>query len=282
MILRDCKTGEIRGRHAGDPVRFVTFSIDGRRVISGTDETLSLWDIETGILHALRERAGWVRAVAANSSMLRLASGSYDDAIQIWDAQTEKICTLNEHEGRVNAVAFLQDGTRIITASDDQTVRMWDSDPNSSNFGSELTRLYGDGAFLSVATSICGRFVAAGDSIGRVHILDWISDDAAKATWLARFDDTRRCATTKPAFPPNAEPQGQDAHTTADNSADDEVSDEMRVTGAQLAGARYLETYRGRHLFALTDGRVYLDGLIAVASLDHARATLDHMAETKA
>jgi hypothetical protein len=53
---------------------------------------------------------------------------------------------------------------------------------------------------------------------------------------------------------------------------------EMQVTAAQLAGARFLETYRGRSLFALTDGRVYLDGLIAVSSLDHARATIDELA----
>ena len=56
---------------------------------------------------------------------------------------------------------------------------------------------------------------------------------------------------------------------------------EMQVTVAQLDGARFLETYRGRHLFALADGRVYLDGLIAVSSLDHARATLDYLANQK-
>lgn len=51
----------------------------------------------------------------------------------------------------------------------------------------------------------------------------------------------------------------------------------MQVSAAQLAGARHVETYRDCHIFALADGRVYLDGLIAVATIEHARATLDIM-----
>jgi hypothetical protein len=50
------------------------------------------------------------------------------------------------------------------------------------------------------------------------------------------------------------------------------------VSSGQLVSARFLETYRGRHLFALADGRIYLDGLIAVSSLEHARTTLDELA----
>ena len=52
----------------------------------------------------------------------------------------------------------------------------------------------------------------------------------------------------------------------------------MYVAEAALQDAYFLETYRGADLFALADGRVYLNGLIAVSTLDHARATLDYMA----
>ena len=52
----------------------------------------------------------------------------------------------------------------------------------------------------------------------------------------------------------------------------------MHVGEADLLGARHLETYRGTDVFQLSDGRIYLNGLIAVATLDLARATLDHLA----
>ena len=52
----------------------------------------------------------------------------------------------------------------------------------------------------------------------------------------------------------------------------------MHVGEAELSGARHLETYRGTNIFQLSDGRVYLNGLIAVATLELARATLDFLA----
>lgn len=60
------------------------------------------------------------------------------------------------------------------------------------------------------------------------------------------------------------------------------VPTEMRVSISDIADAKLVETYRGTMLFTLSDGRVYLNGLIAVATLDLARATLDHMARQSA
>ncbi len=99
-----------------------------------------------------------------------------------------------------------------------------------------------------------------------MHILDWVPDASAKAAWLARFDDR-----STPSAVESVSPRPPPADIGA-------APPEMRVAASDLANARWLETYRGRHLFALADGRIYLDGLIAVALLDLARATLDELA----
>ncbi len=50
------------------------------------------------------------------------------------------------------------------------------------------------------------------------------------------------------------------------------------VVAADLQGASFLETYRNIHLFALADGRVYVDKYLAVASVDLARQAVDYVA----
>ncbi len=56
------------------------------------------------------------------------------------------------------------------------------------------------------------------------------------------------------------------------------IPPEMMVSDNDLRSVKFVETYRGTRLFALTDGRVYLEGSVAVSSIEHARATLDLLA----
>ncbi len=61
---------------------------------------------------------------------------------------------------------------------------------------------------------------------------------------------------------------------------DERVPLDMQVVEMDLKGAWCIEPYRGVYLFALRDGRVYLNGLIAVESLELARLSLDYLAQS--
>lgn len=100
-----------------------------------------------------------------------------------------------------------------------------------------------------------------------------MSDEEQDAQREAEFEQLRR-EMKELAWEPESELQPQEDQTAIAASA---VPSEMIVTADALDGARYLETYRDTNLFQLADGRIYLDGLIALETIEHARATLDHL-----
>ena len=148
----------------GSGVTSVAYSMDGTRVVSGSeDKTVRIWDASTGEeVQRLEGHSGEVSSVAFSMDGTRVVSGSDDKTVRIWDASTgEEVQKLEGHSGGVTSVAFSMDGTRVVSGSGDKTVRIWDA-----STGEEVQKLEGHSDWVSsVAFSMDGTRVVSGSGI---------------------------------------------------------------------------------------------------------------------
>jgi WD40 repeat protein len=117
--------------HSGH-VNSVAFSPDGSRIVSGSlDDTIRLWDAETGdaIGKPLQGHSTTVYSVASSPDGSRIVSGSRDNTIRLWDAETSDAIgkPLEGHSSIASSVAFSPDGSRIVSGSLDNTIHLWNA-----------------------------------------------------------------------------------------------------------------------------------------------------------
>ena len=70
-----------------DRVRAVALSADGKRAVSGSDDTtLRVWDLDGQTPpRVLEGHTHWTYAVALSADGKRAVSGSYDKTLRLWD-----------------------------------------------------------------------------------------------------------------------------------------------------------------------------------------------------
>ena len=156
--------------HASD-ILSIAFSPNGHLLATaGTDQTIRLWDPESGRdLKVLRGHLGAVHALAFSPNGKQLASGSADTSIRIWDiASGQEVRAATSDFGAVRALTFSPDGKTLVTGGNDSSLRFWDSAS-----GKELRSVRGQfGVVYSVAYSPDGRTVATGNSDNQIHLWD--------------------------------------------------------------------------------------------------------------
>ena len=106
----------------------LTFSSDGTLLVAGGhDNTVSLWDMQTGGLVKTLHTEG-VSSVSISLDCTMIASGSQDKTIFLWDTRTgDCCCVIDGHNDIVNSVSFSPTNPQLlISASEDNTVRWWD------------------------------------------------------------------------------------------------------------------------------------------------------------
>jgi WD40 repeat protein/serine/threonine protein kinase len=105
----------------------VSFSEDGKRILTACGSTLSIWDAESGMkLKTMTDADSDILCAAFNHDATRIVSGNIDGAVKLWDAATGKeLTTFAGHERAVISVAINHDGTQVVSGGEDTTLRIW-------------------------------------------------------------------------------------------------------------------------------------------------------------
>jgi serine/threonine protein kinase len=145
--------------HTGT-VRCLTFTPDGQRLITGSDDqTIRVWNVDTGQqLLNLTGHTSTIKSLVVKSDGSMLVSGSDDQTIKLWNLGSgQELGTLKGHTSYLNAVVISPDGRLLASASADQTVRIWDLATKQ-----ELRLLTGHSSYVnSIVFSPDGKLLAS-------------------------------------------------------------------------------------------------------------------------
>ncbi len=122
-------------------VTYAEFSPNGKLIVStSSDETVRIWDAETGRqIHNL-EHSWEVESAVFSPDGKKIVSASRDKTVRIWDVESgQQIHKLEGHTHDVNYATFSPDGKHVVSISFDNIVRIWDVES-----GQQTRVLYGD------------------------------------------------------------------------------------------------------------------------------------------
>jgi WD40 repeat protein/serine/threonine protein kinase len=121
------RSKEFEGHSGG--VRSVTFSADGKYILSGSDDkTLKLWEVATGrCLRTFEGHYEGVTSVALTADAKYMLSGSRDSTLRLWEANSgESLRTFEGHTASIKSISLSGDGKYALSGSDDHTLRLWE------------------------------------------------------------------------------------------------------------------------------------------------------------
>lgn len=171
---------EMRSLEAGQPIRALTFSPDGRTLAAGTwpwagpkDQVWSvfLWDVASGKRLSSELHPGFgVLALAYSPDGETLAVGGGDSIVHLWQPEPSRpFRSLPGHNSfEAWAVAFTPDGKTLVSGGDDHEVRLWDLAKRQ-----ERAVFRGHESLVtSLAVSPDGKRLASGSFDKRVTVWD--------------------------------------------------------------------------------------------------------------
>ncbi|MEM6614251.1 MAG: WD40 repeat domain-containing protein, partial [Cyanobacteria bacterium P01_C01_bin.72] len=157
----------------------ISYSPDGKLIASASwDQTIKLWNPETGKVVASLDHQAAVNTIAFSSDRQSLISGTEDNLIYIWNiadlAQPRVAKTLSKHTDSIKTVALSTDGKLIASAGYDKTINLW-------TIEGELLQTIDahDLAITSLAFTPDGKILASASWDNTLKL--WSIDDAGKS-----------------------------------------------------------------------------------------------------
>ena len=126
--LWELATGKELGRLAGhkDGTGESAWSPDGRFVLCGNGDRISVWNVETRKLVRTFE-GHWLRAAFSEDAQYVLAVAAWGKTAGLWNVATgTEVRRFEGHESAIWSLAFSPNGKQVLTGSLDRTMRLWD------------------------------------------------------------------------------------------------------------------------------------------------------------
>ncbi len=128
--LWDKNSGEIRSTLEGyrNPVKYLTFSYDGRYLLGAGGTEIRIWDLSYGTWKIYKKHVTHVYNLDFNQDATQFLSTSLKNSFYLWDREERKVIhTFEAHSKTALAAAFSPDNHWIASGSLDQTVIIWDA-----------------------------------------------------------------------------------------------------------------------------------------------------------
>jgi WD40 repeat protein len=131
--LWDVGTGALRKALKGhsDAVTSVTFSSDGKRLLSGSyDKTARLWNVDTGeATQTFQGHTWWVWSAGFSPDERSIVTAGQDRTVRVWPIATGRAGPpFTGHDGPVYAAAFSPDGKHVATGGYDNQILLYKPD----------------------------------------------------------------------------------------------------------------------------------------------------------
>jgi len=166
----DTSLGALSG-HTGR-VTVVDLSPDGKLILSGSDDqTVRLWDAETGTEKLSFSIPDVVTAVAFSPNGEMVAAASKDRFVRVWDIATNEQIAAAKQKALINDLVFLSN-ERMATATDEGAF-LWELDAEQRN---TVALEHEDDVVQAIAASSDGSVVVTVDDLG-LHVWDAASGE---------------------------------------------------------------------------------------------------------